>query len=512
LGKWIRIFHSTVPIPITFSASFGLREGSRLHLAPIVVGRPDKGGDAEVIISPIPTASWRSVCRLSVRLHDTPHALATAAAFLRERGINVLLTEAAATFQERAHWDAVCDLAAHPGFAPLRNLQYESYEPRMRELLANLSTELAYWAGSAANRDVFLAGRDKHADFSVLSGLNIASFSTSQTSNFTASFREGGIELPDALEREVLNLIEGSGYFVAPIPSHALITGNTEQRYLRLYFIRDVRSFVMAEIECDIAKFSAGGVGALGALLEKLPTELNLLHLSVFRGETASAQDAGVVRIIGKWHGHKENELREVVDALEFTDIDGKVHSGAFRLRDFATPNTAHPRVYISYSTDHDEERLRLLRNALIENNFEPVVGTELSEAPEIAGMPVSQDVLSAAITQIPTCVAFVSIQTKRDDFAHADGRFTLPPWLIAEEVFAFSRGVRYLARIRESGVEDPRYNSGVFNYQFTSDADYAKCVIKLMRDLNSVRKNIDFHNALREARKVQYRTRTTSS
>lgn len=92
LGKWVRIFSNTVPVPIAFSASFGIREGGRLYLAPMVTGRRSRNDDAQVIITPIPPSSWKSVCRLSVRLHDKPKALAKALRFLREQEISILLT------------------------------------------------------------------------------------------------------------------------------------------------------------------------------------------------------------------------------------------------------------------------------------------------------------------------------------------------------------------------------------------------------------------------------------
>jgi hypothetical protein len=88
-----------------------------LYLAPMVTGRRSRNDDAQIIITPIPPTSWKSVCRLSVRLHDKPKALAKALRFLREREITILLTEAAATFQERAHWDAICDLTSYKGYA-----------------------------------------------------------------------------------------------------------------------------------------------------------------------------------------------------------------------------------------------------------------------------------------------------------------------------------------------------------------------------------------------------------
>ncbi|WP_251970536.1 hypothetical protein [Sphaerotilus microaerophilus] len=310
LGKWIKVFHNSIPIPITFSASFGLREGSRLYLAPVVTGYPRASSDAEIIVSPVPTAAWRSVCRLSVRLHDRPHALAAASSFLRHKGINIILSEAAATFQERAHWDAVCDLGACPEFASIRNLTYEAYIKRMPNFLGELSAEFAHWAAAPSMRDNFLTGDDAHIEFSSLSGLNIASFRVGHVANYYSDFRGGSITIHNKLEREILTLLGGVNSFFPAIPSHALITGNTEQRYLRLYFIRNVSDFMMAEIGSNLSDTAAGGAGALGALLENLPPDLNLLHLSLNRIQTNGSQDTGITRIVGNWSGHSEKHIR----------------------------------------------------------------------------------------------------------------------------------------------------------------------------------------------------------
>lgn len=509
LGKWIRVFQNTIPIPLTFSASFGLREGSTLHLAAIAADPKTAGPDAEIIVSPIPPASWRSVCRLSVRLHDAPGALAKAAAFLRRRRINILLTEAAATFQERAHWDAVCDLIACPDYAPLRLLDYPAYEKGFRELLHHLSQELRHYAADPAlNGEVFLSGVDEHAEFSVLTGLNIASFQIAATAGHRAPFTGGGIDLPDTLVREVRARLGSFGAMTAPIPSHALMTGNTEQRYLRLYFIRNVDEFVSAEIGCDLRGIAGDGIGVMSQVLGALPPALNLLHMGLYRGASHGEADLGTMRLIGHWPEPSQEQLKTALELLEIEDLDGVRHAGLCRLREFGTPRLVHPRVFVSFSGSVDAERLRILRNALSDHDFDPVLGTEVSDPRMLGGAPTSADVSSGAFEQIPTCVAFISLHSRRDDFRQHDGRCTVPPWIVAEEVFAYSRGVYLLARLRERGVEDPRYNKNTYEYEFDGLDDFRRKVTMLMHWLNEARQDMRFYNALKQARQHQFRRR----
>src|ERR1051325_7945965 len=118
IGEWVPVYKQWLPIPPRMAMAFGLQEGSELYLARVKddPARPDVR-EYEMIGSPVPASSGRSVCRLSVRLEDTERTLATATRFLRDRGINILLTECCTTYSRRAHWDAICDLAGMPGFA-----------------------------------------------------------------------------------------------------------------------------------------------------------------------------------------------------------------------------------------------------------------------------------------------------------------------------------------------------------------------------------------------------------
>lgn len=127
---------------------------------------------------------------------------------------------------------------------------------------------------------MFLSGSDRHAVFSPLTGLNQASFRCDLTSADTVIFHKGGIELPDKLVRHLRTTLGSFSGMVPPVPAYALITGNTEQRYLRLYFIHDVAAFFMACIEYDVTHLAGDGIGTMNQLLMALPEDVNLLRLA----------------------------------------------------------------------------------------------------------------------------------------------------------------------------------------------------------------------------------------
>jgi hypothetical protein len=509
LGKWVRIFSNTVPVPIAFSASFGIREGGRLYLAPMVTGKRSKNDDAQIIITPIPPSSWKSVCRLSVRLHDKPKALAKALKFLREREISIILTEAAATFQERAHWDAICDLISYKGYGNTGELSFEAYQIRMREIVSELNAELKHWGASPENKDVFLTGVDMHADFSLLTGLNIAYSRISPSNVFESQFDAGGVVLPDALEKELQRLLKSRG--LPPISSHALIPGSTEQRYMRLLFIRDSSNFMFADIECRLPKYSAAGIGMLEKVLCQLPDDLNLLHMTEYREASGEGQEVTCIKLIGDWQDHNKEDFGRMIESIEVDENNPETREQLVSLRDYATPSTAFPKIFISYSIGHDEQRCRLLQNRLIENNYEPVVGTDYSESPDFAGQQVSEDVLSKSLNQIPACVGFIALHSARPDYQLKNGRHTISPWLVTEEVFAWSRNIGYLARLAGEVLNSPRYNRNTQTFYFSKEpASFDKAVTDLVRDINRFRQSPKFLEAWNLARKAQYQKRAT--
>ena len=140
VGKWQKIYRNVVPLPQTLSTAFGLSNGSQLHLAPLKLTADPNIIDAEIVVSPVPVESWVSSCKLSVRLQHCPKALSVATKFLKKNNINILLTEACATYKERAHWDAICDIKLNADFDNVPTGNRDSYAIKMNELLTDLNT------------------------------------------------------------------------------------------------------------------------------------------------------------------------------------------------------------------------------------------------------------------------------------------------------------------------------------------------------------------------------------
>jgi hypothetical protein len=250
----------------------------------------------------------------------------------------------------------------------------------------------------------------------------------------------------------------------------------------------------------------------LERVLSRLPDDLNLLHITEYREARGEGQEVTGIKLIGDWPDNNKDDLERIIESIEVDENNPETRKQLVSLRDYATPATAFPKIFISHSIAHDEQRCRLLQNRLIENNYEPVVGTDYSDSPDFAGQPVSEDVLTKSLNQIPSCVGFVALHSVRPDFELKNGRHTIPPWLVTEEVYAWSRNIGYLARLAEEGLDSPRYNKNTQTFVFSSDADsFDKAVTRLVRDINNFRKSPKFLDAWKLARKAQYQKRTTA-
>ncbi len=520
VGKWVPLYKRMLPIPQRLALAFGLTEGSELYLAPIVDEAEKHKFGCEVMVSPVPIQNWRSVCRLSVRLKDRPHALATATGFLRKKRINILLSETSTTYQQRAHWDGICDLSEALGYTELQDFNRDSYGEGMENFLNNLSSHFQVWIEDESNRDFFLLGSEKHAQFTSLTGLNDASFVCDPLLGAKLQYISGGIELPQNLAGTISRYC-GMDQF--SLPNYAMITGNTEQRYLRVLFMKEYDSMFRLAVRTDLKSFAGGGIGILNQLLNALPKEINLIKASTHLLEKKSNVEKNHIELIGHWdfsdmtvppkvrREEMKNNLLRTVEALELEDAEGVSHSGALSVSDFSSPDDIYPRVFISYSTSHAEDKLRYLMNILSENYFEPVLGTDLGQSEQegtLAKHPVSPDVVQQAFQRIPTCVAFISLQVRRNDFKvieteanEAKERFILPPWAIAEEVYAWVNGIGLVVRLKDAVVEDPRYNRHTLTIPFSADSDYKEAVRKLLGELNKFRGTPRFKAAEMRAR-----------
>ncbi|HEX4960276.1 MAG TPA: hypothetical protein VF173_05520 [Thermoanaerobaculia bacterium] len=443
--------------------------------------------------------------------------MALATAFLREKRINIIITEACVTYRDRAHWDAVCDVSQAEGFSSLRETDHHNYEMRMRTFLKGLTKDFRTYIELPQNQWAFLQGQQKHAEFNPLPGLNDSYFNCDFARKTTLRFTGGGITLPDSLVDYILSPIR---IHSRSLPSYAIITGNTEQRYLRLFFIEDYSDTFRAIVVNERSGFEGGGVGVLNQFLEALPEEVNIMKLSNYMVEKTEDSEKGRLEIIGHWNipsapvdpraklDYMKNEIVRIVGGIQAEDIDSKVHRQIFKVESFSTPDLMYPRVFISYSTRFEAEKLERLKNALWNNNFHPVLGTNYAAAPAEAEIPnpmtVPKDVMQTAFEAMRGCVALISLQVKREDFCvhdHNGGkRYVLPPWTVAEEVFAWARDIGMLIRLSDERVEDPRYNKNVHTIKFDSDEDYEAGVEEVIEALNNFRATPRFSAKFREA------------
>ena len=511
VGKWVPIYGQILPVPRRIAMAFGLYEKSELHVALIRDQEKPHRMGAELIVSPIPVASWRSACRLSLRLSDEPLSLAKAAAFLRERRINILLSECCNTYQHRAHWDAICDVQHATGYAELSDVTRADYETAFRRFLDELTAEYGRYMEVLDNQSAFAVGAPKYVDFSPLTGLNDASFMC-QAEAKPLVYHVGAIDLPNPLVERIIRQCR----MEHKLPDYAMVTGNTEQRYMRVLFLRDYDSLFEVKIDNDLSKFAAKGTGVLAQLLGALPKEVNLIRTSNYILSNHGNETRSRITLTGYWSMDDEvdraarikEEIQRMVDGLELEDAAGNKHKSASRVFEFSVPKTAYPRVFISYSTSYAHDKLRLLQGALWHNQFHPVLGTVAGQQGTVGTQGVPADVTQSSFQAIIGCVAFISLQVKREDFVrqeHGAARYTVPPWTVAEEVYAWSKNIGFLVRLKDAEVEEPRYNRNTHTRTFTSDDDFEQAVEQVISDLNAFRKTDRFLRVKREAQEAQY-------
>jgi hypothetical protein len=458
-----------------------------------------------------------------VRLNDVPGALAVATRFLREKRINILLTESCSTYQGRAHWDAICDLSETSGFDELRQEKRPKYEKRMAKFLDTLSSKFDDFAELPENSFAFVHGFAQLIKLSPLTGLNDASFICERSNVVPITHEGGAIAIPPSLVDSVseeCNLPSGT------LPFYALVTGNTEQRYLRVLFMKDDDQMFQVSMTNRLANFEGGGVGVLHQILEALPEQVNLIRVSNYIVEKGDGVEAGRIEMIGHWRSpevvgavakraHMERTLRDKLTDLEVVDGKGTTHKAALRDFVFDSPRAVYPPVFVSYSTRYEVDKLNYLLGALSASQFEPVLGTDPGAT--LAGDNVrSREVVSANVTDaafrlIPECLAFISLQVKREDYRVLSTdreKYVLPPWAIAEETFAWSRGIPLLLRIKDESIDNTTFDRNILTKEFASDADYARAVAEIIDELDKFRRGRQFARLWAKMRDQSFRDR----
>lgn len=605
LGKWIRIFNQIVPIPANFSSSFGLVNGSMLHFAmvkpPVPITSPSGAATpniaesnknikpyVEIIISTIPRDMWGTVCSLSVRMKDQPGALAIATKFLRDNKISIILSEAAGTFGGRAHWDCVCDLTHCEFFTKAKIKPDDDYlkkREKMKGVVDRLSIEFKKWVKKTKSyKEYFTEGEDQHILFNLLTGLNYANqgcFKTEDSSekdnqyNGKMPFVDGGIELPEDLLKRIEDKI-GLDNWNNILPSHALITCNTEQRYMRLYFIPHVGEFVSAEIGFEIENVASDGIGLYHQILSAMPENLNLLHITLHRiheivndqqddeKENAKSHEIGKIRLVGHWKvdefcgddiRNKISELKNperrrlalknAIEVKKYVDVDDKPlgeqlfgeneqYKKVAWLENLHVPKANDPAVYISHPMEEDaKEFVQILKRKLSEAGFLPITGSGVGGFADIGARRVSTGIEASAFSPINSCFAFILLCKKDGKYVSKKDAHFISPWLIAEEAYAFSRAVFFMARLAEKGMELPKYKSDILTFEFevdddnqdefsgnaaenlnikraknnslTGTANFEKQVRKLIKALKNTKQHKDYEDAVRGIRRSMY-------
>jgi len=300
---------------------------------------------------------------------------------------------------------------------------------------------------------------------------------------------------------------------------------------MRTLFLKEHQYMFRLTVHNDLPDFAGSGIGVLHQFLGELPAGVNLLRTSNYIFDKTGNVERGRIDLVGYWNVEKlqlksesiddcmEREFKQIVDRLIVTDIAGAKHKNALSVVKIKTAARANPKVYISYSVNRDDRKLELLMSSLAEHNYEPVLGTrESGNARELrlGEKRLGRDALSLAFGNIDGCVALVSLQTKREEYSVVDvdghRRYHVPPWLIAEEVYAWSTpgDGPLVVRLKDVDIHDATYNRNLEEVVFeegNNDA-YEIAIRQLINKLNEFRREDRFARLTDDAARLQYRPR----
>jgi hypothetical protein len=273
----------------------------------------------------------------------------------------------------------------------------------------------------------------------------------------------------------------------------------------------------------NIDHFAGGGIGVLNQLLAVLPSQINLMRASTYIVSKVDTTEKGRIELLGHWdlpqmldpdkkRDYMRSSLEQIVNGVAIEDVAGTSHPGVLKFGEFLTPDGHHPRVFISYSTSHAKQKLQYLERALLAADFEPVLGTDMAqESAEtfVGGSQVTADVAHTAFQAIHGCVAFVSLLVRREDYEvqnQSYARFVLPPWAVAEEVYAWARNIPRIVRIKDVGVELPPYNRHAVTIDFADDEGFEKAVATTIEVLLTFRATPQFPKIKEAARQALFK------
>lgn len=457
LGKLVKTFGDIVPIPRALSYSFGIEDGHELYIVPIRPVNGQSSSGYEIVVSPIPASSWASVCRLSVRIKNESGVLIHATNFLKEMRINIFIIEAAVTFLDRAHWDAVCDLKHYAPYINLYNLCKGSpNEEQMAELIHDLNKKFSAYTSTGHESSYYLDEADYGKRFSLLTGLNRISRQCDLRSAVPARIVNGSFSLPTQIMATLQMRCEQNATGPLFISRRALLTGSTEQRYIRILFLFSEANYFSCAIDYDITGFVGDGLGVINQIISTMPDGTNILQLSNASSKNSERQ-LGMLNMIAYLCKSEQSDedfsrvLGERINSLELCDADGACYPEKVKVRGLNRLRTAEPRVFISYSIDGNYAWLSGLQKILAANGFEVILGTESEDS----------DVVASSLGMISSCVAFFSLATRKTDCKLSRrGSYAYPPWLIIEEERAHTANIKFICRLIQDGVEDnPRGN-----------------------------------------------------
>jgi hypothetical protein len=106
---------------------------------------------------------------------------------------------------------------------------------------------------------------------------------------------------------------------------------------------------------------------------------------------------------------------------------------------------------------------------------------------------------------EIAGCVAFVSLQLRREDYkvtvaTTGESRYVLPPSTTAEEALAHYWGVPLMVRLKDAALEK-QDDAGVRTFEFGARKKFEYVVSDVIAELKRFREKRDFPELMADAR-----------
>ena len=479
-GDIVRVFDSGPSISEKSLGPIGIHDksicwGVSIHDFPVrgrEIAPENRKPEPHLLISPIDPQSWPFAFRLKIELRHEPGAMARAAGFLKEAGVNILFAECTPTSFRHASWNVigVADslLAEHRHIGHDKDSIVLSIVREMLIFLSQLSRDLLKansdgspflhqglaeetYLGSFKQEDVGSELWQEHH------ALIVGGVKYRLASNLTYLFRCVDLDTCHPIHFRYsaptsrlvadysADFLRQTSSFGFELPGSAIASFNPTELYLRLQMIRQDRARSMVHIKVHYEAYqgpdtsspvsSKGLFSGVSRRLHEMRIGVDLLHVENKVLDRQAGHEVGLLSLISSAEGVAEDQFLQIEKKIEsLSDSHPHLHVNAKieRLRNmkiFVSKRLKSERandIERFLHTAADELGIRKENLVILETNIDSVTTSVREVLSECDGM----------------------IQVVIEDLSE-EGEETDLGWLVAEYAMAYMQDI---PRIRVIG------------------------------------------------------------